>query len=52
LGHEKTVWNRSLYNTAKRIFLGTATGITKTESAKMVPVAANDCKTVLVRNGR
>jgi enterochelin esterase-like enzyme len=27
LGHEKTTWNRSLYNYAQRIFTGTTTGI-------------------------
>lgn len=27
-GHDRTVWNRSLYNYAQRIFTGTTTGIT------------------------
>jgi enterochelin esterase-like enzyme len=47
-GHNSTVWNRSFYNFAQRIFTGT-TDIVQREPAKML--SASERRTILVRNG-
>ena len=49
LGHEMTVWDRSFYNFAMRIFK-TNTGITQKEPAQMAPVREQTA-TTLCRNG-
>jgi enterochelin esterase-like enzyme len=45
LGHEKTVWNRSLYNTAKRIFLEQPNAVQKAP-IKMVSVSDRNATTL------